>query len=387
MSRTAITILLIAMIFALPLLVEAQKGGLTRYIYDANGRLHAVLSPNGEATVYEYDAAGNFTAIRPLTSNQLEILDFTPREGVPGDLVTFYGVGFGGGVSSVSFNGANAQIVSFDQTTVVAIVPPVATTGIVTITTPSGSATTEPNPFTIRGIRVSPANPGVISGETIQFTASLVIIGNQSVRWSVNGVEGGSSAAGTISNTGLYTAPNLPPSLPSQIFVIRTTSLAVPQVFGETRVTVRNPLFIRQVISGGVTVQLNESTQLPQQSVISKGVTATKGPNILTIMPNSIAVGTAVTVTISGINLNGTTALRFIKADGTVDAAITLSNLMVNADGTRLMATVTVGGNAAAGIRVVEITALAGSSQLANVGTNTIQITTAGSKTKRDKNK
>ena len=39
--------------------IHAQQGGTTRYVYDDNGRLIAVISPTGEANVYEYDAAGN----------------------------------------------------------------------------------------------------------------------------------------------------------------------------------------------------------------------------------------------------------------------------------------------------------------------------------------
>ena len=44
----------------------AQQGWTTSYVYDDNGRLHAVISPSGEAVVYEYDAAGNITSIRRL---------------------------------------------------------------------------------------------------------------------------------------------------------------------------------------------------------------------------------------------------------------------------------------------------------------------------------
>ncbi|HEU4765959.1 MAG TPA: RHS repeat domain-containing protein, partial [Pyrinomonadaceae bacterium] len=31
----------------------------SRYVYDDDGRLRAVIAPNGEAAVYEYDSAGN----------------------------------------------------------------------------------------------------------------------------------------------------------------------------------------------------------------------------------------------------------------------------------------------------------------------------------------
>src|SRR5690348_13548385 len=85
--------------------ISAQQGAATTYVYDDDGRLIAVITPAGEASVYEYDAAGNFTAIRRLTQNELLILTFTPGQGGVGTSVTIYGTGFNQGVSAVSFNG------------------------------------------------------------------------------------------------------------------------------------------------------------------------------------------------------------------------------------------------------------------------------------------
>ena len=164
--RVFAIILLIVVFTASLLSAAAQQGGTTTYVYDANGRLHAVIAPTGDAVVYDYDAAGNITAIRRLAANALAILSFSPHEGVPGDQVTFIGVGFGGGVTNVSFNGASATVVSVTSTRVVATVPVGATTGLVTITTPTGSATTD-TPFTIAGIRITPAAAAVKFGESV----------------------------------------------------------------------------------------------------------------------------------------------------------------------------------------------------------------------------
>src|SRR5205814_10249258 len=57
----------------------AQQGGTTSYVYDDNGRLHAVISPSGEAVVYEYDAAGNITSIRRLAGCSGNLQLFTAR--------------------------------------------------------------------------------------------------------------------------------------------------------------------------------------------------------------------------------------------------------------------------------------------------------------------
>lgn len=254
---------------ATPVWVRAQ--GTTAYVYDDNGRLHAVVSPTGEAAVYEYDAAGNFTAIRRLTADDLELLSFSPREGVPGDLVTFVGVGFGAGVNALLFNGTPARVVSVSVPQVVAEVPQGATSGPVTLVTPRGSVTT-PVPFTIRGLHVSPAAAKLISGESLLFTATVVLGGDQSVRWSVNGAEGGDAGVGTISLDGLYTAPSLPQNLPSSLVFVRATSVAAPEVFGEAQVTVLGTEFVLPARAAGVSVRIADARD-SSSSLVGRGVT------------------------------------------------------------------------------------------------------------------
>ncbi len=56
-------------------------------------------------------------------------------------------------------------------------------------------------------VALSPASATLQGGQTLQFTASGSNTNNGNVTWSVNGVTGGSSATGTITSAGLYTAP------------------------------------------------------------------------------------------------------------------------------------------------------------------------------------
>jgi YD repeat-containing protein len=252
-SYCVLAVLAIAVALAATSSAYAQ-GGTTRYVYDDNGRLRAVIAPSGEANIYEYDAAGNFTAIRRNTANTLEALDFTPREGAPGTQVTIVGTGFGGGVNAVAFNGMAAQIVSANAPVVVVTVPSGATTGPISVTTPGGTATTA-LPFTVGGINVTPPAVAVQSEQTVQFTATVVLSGDQSVVWSVDGIEGGSSIVGTITADGLYTAPRLLPSQPSAIFRVRATSVSEIAVYGEAVVTVKNPEFIRPAFAQAVSVR------------------------------------------------------------------------------------------------------------------------------------
>ena len=450
----------------------ARQGGTTRYVYDENGRLHAVITPSGEAVVYEYDAAGNLTAVRRLAADALAVFAFSPRAGIYGDLVTFIGSGFGGGVSDVSFNGTSAQIVEVTPSAVVAKVPEGATTGPVTITTPRGSVTTA-EPFTVAGVVLAPASVILKFGETAQFTAEVLPSTlDQTITWSVNGVEGGNSSVGTISAGGLYTAPDR--ELPS--VTVRATSAADQQRFAEAFVRVRNPEDVQGVfaasvsvsrganpvsaasapsvsvqlgnasdtqrayspqvsvrfgdsfvantalaasvavqkgessqptalsadvsvqkgeldqptaLSAGVSVRKDDTTQATaytnppvavrygsggEDVALSRPVTVTTGPFIQSVSPAQVTRGTTVTVTLTGANLGGATALRFINESGADDTSITVSGLSAGPDGTTLTATFAVGSGATLGRRIIVVVTPDGSSQFVDIGTNVVVV-------------
>ena len=264
-------LLLVIVFIASHLSALAQQGTTTTYVYDDNGRLHAVISPSGEAVVYEYDAAGNITAIRRLAADSLAILSFSPHEGLPGDQVTFTGTGFGGGVTSVSFNGASAAVVSFTPSRVVATVPAAATTGLVTITTPTGSVSTA-TPFTIAGLRITPSFAVIKFGQSVQFTAEVLPATlDQSVQWSVEGITGGNTNVGTISAAGVYTAPNTRFSS----LTIRATSVAESARFAEAHVRVNDPNDIQSVFASSVSVSRGDNVgtaALARQLAVQYGV-------------------------------------------------------------------------------------------------------------------
>jgi hypothetical protein len=68
-----------------------------------------------------------------------------------------------------------------------------------------------------------PANTTLLPGQTAQFSASVSNAANTEVYWEVNGIVGGNSQFGTISTTGLYTAPS---TLPTS--AVRTSGNAAP---------------------------------------------------------------------------------------------------------------------------------------------------------------
>lgn len=71
--------------------------------------------------------------------------------------------------------------------------------------TPSGSASA---PVTVFSFSIAPAGALLLPGGTQQFTATIQGLTNASVTWTVDGISGGNSSVGTISASGLYTAPS-----------------------------------------------------------------------------------------------------------------------------------------------------------------------------------
>src|ERR1041385_358298 len=92
--------------------------------------------------------------------------------------------------------------------------------------TPTIPPTPSPTPSSsITSVSMSCAAPTVPVTQTDQCSATVQGIGNfnPAVSWSVNDVQGGNSIVGTITTTGLYTAPATVPTP----FTIRITATSV----------------------------------------------------------------------------------------------------------------------------------------------------------------
>ncbi len=61
----------------------------------------------------------------------------------------------------------------------------------------------------VLAVTVSPTSASLALGATQQFSSTVTSSSNTAVTWSVNGVPGGNSTVGTISNSGLYAAPSV----------------------------------------------------------------------------------------------------------------------------------------------------------------------------------
>lgn len=94
----------------------------------------------------------------------------------------------------------------------------------------------------VSGVRItiSPIAASVPAGETQQFTATVTGTTNTAVAWSVNEIAGGDATVGTITSTGLYTAPAAVPS-PATVSV-KATSAANSAQSASAQVTITPPV-------------------------------------------------------------------------------------------------------------------------------------------------
>lgn len=128
----------------------------------------------------------------------------------------------------------------------------VAALAVMTMFACSGGGTPPPSGPTVT---VSPATANVQEGSTLQFTATVTNTSATTVNWQVNGVTGGNATVGTISSTGLYTAPDVIPS-PASVTVTAVLQ-ADTSVTGNSIVTVTTVVFNNSSLKGSYIFSLS----------------------------------------------------------------------------------------------------------------------------------
>jgi len=99
----------------------------------------------------------------------------------------------------------------------------------------TGAGNNASTQIAVFSLAISPDGAAISPGATQQFTATIQGLTNTAVIWSVDGAAGGNSAVGTVSATGLYTAPNaIGPH------TVTAASAAFPPDTANGRVTVIN---------------------------------------------------------------------------------------------------------------------------------------------------
>src|SRR5207302_501067 len=80
------------------------------------------------------------------------------------------------------------------------------------VTTKSASAQVTITPTAVVSVTISPVPYTTLFRSTQQFTATVQNTSNTAVTWQVSGVTGGNATVGTISSSGVYTAPAVVPN-------------------------------------------------------------------------------------------------------------------------------------------------------------------------------
>ncbi len=198
MTRKLFCGLMLSLVFALPANVQAQSN--ITYVYDESGRLVGVIDAAGNAAVYKYDAVGNLLSISQYSATQVSIIQFTPTSGPVGTTVTIQGTGFSptAGQNTVKFfNGVTATVTSATVNQIVTSVPTGATTGPISVTVGSVTATSDTS-FTVRdaigaptitgftppiGIPSQPGSPG--TAVTVNGTGFDTNPANDKIRFNI----------------------------------------------------------------------------------------------------------------------------------------------------------------------------------------------------------
>ncbi len=143
---------------------------------------------------------------------------------------------------------------------------------------------------------------------TGQFTATVANSANQAVTWQVNSVTGGNAASGTISASGLYTAPAALPS--SGSVTVSAIAQASPSTIGQVTEAIWNPTpTVTNVTATQVGVSLNY-----QLVVTGTGFVPTSAIQV---------GGTSITTTfVSATELQGTTTVT----GGATSVAVAVAN-------------------------------------------------------------
>lgn len=413
--RKVFSTLLVAFSLLLGGHVAQAQGGTTQYIYEANGRLSAVIAPSGAAAIYRYDAAGNLTGIDQISAGDLSILSFSPSLGTIGDQVVLVGTGLDT-VGTVSFNGIPSQIISASASSLSTTVPVGASSGPITVSGARGTFVSATSFAVVARVDVSPAESAILPGESVQFQAVVVGTPNQAVAWLVNGIANGNSSIGTIDANGVYLAPIINTGLtvavgaasetdsgviglaavrilnPNTTSEVRSPGLMVTrgvaansQAFAMPISVARSTFTNDYVASTSVAVEKGNSAATVAR-VVSVGfgvsvplfslpVSASTGPVISSVSPATLAKGVSTVVTVTGSNFNGVTGVLFLSsATGAGDGSIAASSISSSPDGHTLTFTATVAAGAVTGARVVQVVTPNGATSIINSGNNVVQV-------------
>ncbi|MGA8618559.1 MAG: PQQ-binding-like beta-propeller repeat protein [Candidatus Sulfotelmatobacter sp.] len=170
---------------------------------------------------------------------------------------------------------------------------------------------------------VTPGSAVISAGLTQQFSATVPGSSNASANWSVDQIAGGNSTVGTISTTGLYTAPSTVGN-----HTITATTASSPSTSASAAIAI----FTISISPSAAEVALSPATE--QFTATVQGVTSP----VLTWSVDQISDGNATVGTISAAGLyaapfqpgSHTITAGIAGATGSADAAVTVVSFTVS---------------------------------------------------------
>jgi hypothetical protein len=206
-------------------------------------------------------------------------------------------------------------------------------------------------------ITLSPNSASVVASQTQQFTATVSGTTNTAATWSVNGIAGGNSTAGTVSTSGLYTAPLAVPTGGSA--TVSAISAADSTKIASAAVTVQ-PLVSVGLSPTLATVQVSQTQQFTAtvsgttNTAVTWGVNGIAGGNstVGTVSTNGLYTAPSVVPSGGSVTVTATSAADTTKSAGatvTVIAptlTITTSSLSNGETGVAYSATLAATGGA-----------------------------------------
>lgn len=152
-------------------------------------------------------------------------------------------------------------------------------------------------------VNVTPATAAIPAATTRQFSATVTGSANTEVTWGVNGMTGGNATVGTISSTGLYTAPVTVPT-PNNV-TVQAISVATASSLGVATVTIQPPATpvvvtltpITTMLTPGATQQFNATVSGSANTAVTWSVNSIGGGNATVGTVSTAGLYTAPSVT------------------------------------------------------------------------------------------
>jgi hypothetical protein len=176
------------------------------------------------------------------------------------------------------------------------------------------------------GVIISPATATLAGSQTQQFSATMSGTSNAPVNWTVT-----PTGLGTITNTGLYTAPSTIPT--TETVLVTATSQANPTESGTATITLQadslpsSPKSQALATTASFTSGANSISGSMSPPASGRGATVALGgaaPVLVQSAPGSSLVGNSSgTVSFSAPSTSGDTIVLFVRFGGTTISSVT----------------------------------------------------------------